>query len=113
VGTGNGGPVTGGFDHALLWTGTAASVVDLNAFLPPGFTSSQALDIDASGDIVGSASGPAAGPNNYHAFLWQPVAAAVPEPGSLLLLASGVAGLVISEHRRRKRIPRATPTPPL
>jgi len=55
------GPATGNQVHALLWAGSAASVVDLHAFLPPGFTSSQALGIDADGNIVGVASGPASG----------------------------------------------------
>jgi hypothetical protein len=45
--------VGGGDGHALLWTGTAASAVDLNAFLPSGFTYAQATGIDESGDIVG------------------------------------------------------------
>ena len=59
-----------GDQHALLWQGTAASVVDLHTFLPPGFTASVATDIDATGDIVGTAWGPASG-NRYHAFLWE------------------------------------------
>lgn len=51
-----------GGTHALLWTGTAESVVDLHAFLPPGFTTSRANGIDASGNIIGTADG--------HAILW-------------------------------------------
>ena len=59
-----------GDQHALLWQGTAASVIDLHTFLHPGFTASVATDIDATGDIVGTAWGPASG-NRYHAFLWK------------------------------------------
>jgi len=51
-----------GATHALLWNGTAASVVDLHTFLPPGFATSRANAIDASGNIIGTADG--------HAILW-------------------------------------------
>ena len=54
--------------HALLWLG-AAGVVDLNAFLPPGFVGATASGIDSTGDIVGVAWGPAS-QNRSHAFLW-------------------------------------------
>ncbi len=56
--------------HALLWRGGADSVVELHAFLPPGFVWSSAYGIDAAGDIVGSAS--AAGKRSpSHAILWK------------------------------------------
>jgi hypothetical protein len=48
--------------HALLWNGTAESVVDLHGFLPPGFQTSKAQGIDTSGNIIGTADG--------HAILW-------------------------------------------
>ena len=77
-------------NHAILWTGTAASAVDLNTFLPAGFTDSEAGRIDENGDIVGLASGPATAGNN-HAFLWEPVAAAV--PGSARYPAGATAAI--------------------
>jgi hypothetical protein len=76
------GPATGGNAHALLWSGDAASVVDLHTFLPPGFNSSVAYGIDFDGNIVGWASGPATG-DNSHAILWQ--LEIVPASGSLKL----------------------------
>ena len=48
---------TGTHYHALVWTNSATSVLDLNQFLPAGFTDSKAVAIDASGNIVGNASG--------------------------------------------------------
>ena len=55
------GPATGNNAHAMLWRGTAASAMDLNAFLPSGFTNAQATGIDQNRDIVGFARGPATG----------------------------------------------------
>lgn len=57
--------------HALLWEGTAESVVDLHSFLPAGYVSSAAYDIDSAGNIVGYAR---TGTGANHAVLW------VPEP---------------------------------
>jgi hypothetical protein len=57
-----------GINHALLWTGSADSVVDLHNFLPPEFTSSIAEGIDADGNIVGYGSAP----DGTHAFLLIP-----------------------------------------
>jgi hypothetical protein len=96
------GPATGGQNHALLWAGSADSVVDLHTFLPPGFTDSVATGIDSDGNIVGQASGPGVGP---HAFLWEPVASpaapAVPEPSALSLLGLGGLGLIAYGRLRR------------
>jgi hypothetical protein len=42
--------------RACVWSGTAASMVDLHAFLPPGYEWSQAYAVDpVTGDIVGYA----------------------------------------------------------
>ena len=63
--------------HALLWQGSADTVVDLHAFLPPGFAISSASRIDSAGDIVGSASAGHDSPS--HALLWK---RNVPKPGT-------------------------------
>ena len=89
----------GGQTRASLWSGTAASWVDLSAFLPANYSSSTAQSIwsDASFIyVVGH------GFNNLtirdEALLWtQPI----PEPGT----ASGLIGLgvlfVLKRHRRK------------
>jgi hypothetical protein len=84
--------VDGRATHALLWTGSAESVSDLNAFLPTGFTDAFATGIDAEGNIVGAAGGPATGVN--HVFLWKP--AVVPEPSTIVLFGIGLCGIVIA-----------------
>jgi hypothetical protein len=74
-----------GDGHALLWSGSADSFIDLHQFLPTGFASSGARGIDSCGNIVGYAT------DNLgydHAILWQ-----VPEPATLLLLSLGAAFL--------------------
>ncbi len=55
--------------HALLWRSSAASVVDLHAFLPPRFKNSHAAGINSGGDIVGFASGSES--YSSHTFLWK------------------------------------------
>jgi hypothetical protein len=56
------GITSDGSAHALLWNGTAESVIDLHVFLPPGYRTSVAYGIDASGNVVGTAGG--------HPILW-------------------------------------------
>jgi hypothetical protein len=63
------GQVGNGSGHALLWTGTAASVVDLN---PSGFDSSQAYGV-GGGQQVGE--GIPSGGGAFHALLWSGTAA--------------------------------------
>lgn len=41
--------------HALLWSGNAASITDLQQFLPAGFNESKAYSIDANGNVYGVA----------------------------------------------------------
>ncbi len=50
------GPATGGNEHALLWSGTAASVIDLHFYLanlPVTLVNSEATSIAPNGDILG------------------------------------------------------------
>ncbi|MCP2732656.1 GC-type dockerin domain-anchored protein, partial [Limnofasciculus baicalensis] len=44
-----GGAIVGGVRRASLWSGTAASWVDLHAFVPAGFSQSTALGISSDG----------------------------------------------------------------
>ena len=55
--------------HALVWSGTASSSVDLEQFLPAGYSESTAAGIDSFGNIIGSAK--FAGVSN--AILWVPI----------------------------------------
>ncbi len=45
----------GSVRHALAWSGTSDSVVDLNQYLPAGYTNAVATGINGNGDIVGYA----------------------------------------------------------
>lgn len=64
--------VVGGADHASLWSGTAASWVDLHAHLPAGvYSRSQANGIDViGGEIWVAGYGYSISANNYRAILW-------------------------------------------
>ena len=74
-----------GTAHAVVWTGTAASAVDLQAFLPSGFTSSSAWGIDRQTGVV---VGVAYNSNVSQAVKWTPVA--VPEPSTFWAIFSGL-----------------------
>jgi hypothetical protein len=75
-------------EHALLWSGSAASAVDLN---PAGFTDSYALGV--SGDSqVGFGFGPATG-NNTHALLWSGSAASAIDLNPAGITSSGASGV--------------------
>jgi hypothetical protein len=87
VGYGTIGSGAEAHDHALLWSGTAASAVDLQSFLSSDYSDSHARDIDSDGNIVGFAN--YSPTNQIHAILW----VVVPEPGTGLLLIVGLLGL--------------------
>jgi hypothetical protein len=54
---------------ALVWTGSAASVIDLNQFLPAGYSDAWATSIDGAGNIGGAA----LGPNGWQPVIWSPI----------------------------------------
>jgi hypothetical protein len=83
------GSATSYNEHALLWSGSAASFIDLHQFLPTGFNSSVARGIDNYGNVVGYATSS----GNRHAILW-----VIPEPASVILLTFG--GLAMLGRRR-------------
>ena len=64
--------------HAMLWSGTAASFIDLHSFLPEGRTNSVARGIDSEGNIVGYADG--------QAVMWT---VTIPASGTVILAALG------------------------
>jgi uncharacterized membrane protein len=82
-------PAVGLNIHALLWAGTAASVVDLN---PAGFDFSAATAV--SGAVQVGHGSTAATTNNYHALLWRGTAESVVDlhpPGFDFTAAEGVS----------------------
>jgi hypothetical protein len=80
--------------HALVWSGTASSAVDLQSFLPPTYNYSEALAIADNGNVFGFATYIPTGES--HAILW----VEVPEPSETALLVGGGLALTV---RRRKR----------
>lgn len=76
--------------HALVWSGDAASAVDLNQYLPDGYTDAAATGIDAEGNIVGWAGRGSSDPARVHAVMWKPVAADAVLAQSLALSPSNV-----------------------
>jgi hypothetical protein len=88
----------GGTLHAGVWNGSAASWFDLQDVMPAGYVNSMATGIwvDGGGTYVsGSAFNSATG--RTEAVLWTNP---VPEPGTLIVLAIGVIGLVTVRRRR-------------
>ena len=101
VGTGK----LNGFNHALLWHGSAGNYVDLNQFLPAGYANAFAQGIDANGDIAGVAFTDTGNQGIFgtpHAFLWRlnpiPEASSAEALGFLLMLGFG---LVFSARKRK------------
>jgi len=84
------GSATGNNVHAMFWTDTANSAVDLQALLPSTgvWSDSEAYTIDASGNIYGTADGIFGGASGGFAVEWS----VVPEPaGASMLLIAGAA----------------------
>jgi hypothetical protein len=84
-----------GEQHALMWLGTASSVIDLHQYLqglPQSFSFSQAGDIADNGQITGIAYNTT---GQYYAVLWTPV----PEPSDWLLAAVSLPMIIRSRGR--------------
>jgi hypothetical protein len=84
--------------HALVWSGSANSVVDLQNYLPSNFTHSDAFGIDSSGNVYGLAWDPDTG---LHAVEW--AVTATPEPAALSVLCLGALGLMRRQCRASAR----------
>jgi hypothetical protein len=64
-------PLAPGSYHGLLWFGTASSAIDLNQFLPVGYTDAQ---VDAIDPVTGIIAGAARGPKGvFEPAIWTPV----------------------------------------
>jgi hypothetical protein len=99
VGYGSNGPlVTLANDRALLWSGTAASAINLQTLLPAtgSWSYSRAYSIDSSGNVYGTAYGTYNGSTTTFAVEWSPV----PEPTSASLLGIGGVSLLLRRRRR-------------
>ncbi|MCX5645925.1 MAG: hypothetical protein NTZ17_14790 [Phycisphaerae bacterium] len=97
---------TGGHDHALVWSDTADSCIDLHSYLTEipealgwPYVGSHAYAIDSYGNIVGDAVN-AGG----YAFpvLWQYEPDVVPLPGAVLLGGLGMSVASWFLHRRKE-----------
>jgi hypothetical protein len=79
--------------HAGIWFGTPESFIDLNAFLPPGYTTSIAHSVTFDNGVF-TVAGSAGDGNTASAFIW----VGVPAPSSSALLAA--AGVWAGRRRR-------------
>jgi len=70
------GTYAGIYQHAMLWSGTSNSAVDLHQYLSSDYTNSSAFGIDEYGNIAGWAYGQGVG---QHAIEW------VPLPNSIVI----------------------------
>lgn len=86
-----------GDDDAFVWSGTAASAINLNEFLPVQGTwnFAGATSIDQNGNIFGTAYGTYDGYNGEFAVEWSPV----PEPREAAGLVAGL--MVLGQSRKR------------
>jgi hypothetical protein len=86
--------------QALLWSGTAASVVQLQAFLPltGAWTESTANSIDPAGNVYGTANGTFDGFTGTFAVEWSPV----PEPATASMMLIAVGGLFMRGQRNTR-----------
>jgi MprA protease rhombosortase-interaction domain-containing protein len=80
--------------HAGLWFGTASSFINLEQFLPPGYSSSTALSIDWYDNKLWIGGYGVNNAGYAEAFLWTGIPA--PSTAALLLAAGALA------HRRRR-----------
>ncbi len=91
----------GDYSRATLWSGTAESIVNLHSFLPSRYIGSVAYSVwseSGTNYVLGIAGNSET--EQGEAMLWTQT---VPEPSTVVLIASGFLGIV-SSKRRLKRI---------
>lgn len=90
--------VINGEEHAMVWSSTAASAVDLHSLLPSGYLFSQARGIAADGSIFGYAYDG----TSYSAVRWTPNAVPAPEASATALMGFGAMFYVLQRRRKTR-----------
>lgn len=91
----------GEYGRATLWSGSAASVVDLNSFLPEGYIGSTAYSVWSNNGttyVLGIAGNLQT--EQGEAMLWTQT---VPEPSSVFVFVSGLCGILGLNRVRRNK----------
>jgi hypothetical protein len=88
--------------HAMVWSGTSQSALDLHKFVPSVFSSSAATAIDKDGVIAGYGLVGNLGPN--HALLWIPASTAIPLPPAAWSGLVAIALFAMGTMRSRLRL---------
>lgn len=90
-------PTFGGGERAAFWAGSAASYVDLHAYLSPTFWSSAARSVWIQNGHVYVA-GYASGPSGSRATMW----ILTPEPGTFIAAGAGISMLLLQRRKRKQ-----------
>jgi hypothetical protein len=93
--------------HALVWFGSADSMVDLNPFLPLGFTNAVATGVDGAGNVIGYAWGQVGRAYQYMNVVFTPQ----PASASQLLSVTVTPGPIYQGDTIQGQVTLAGPAP--